>query len=204
MQLTRLANRKSRQTMNKRGSQYGNRILLLCVGALLAAGRFYCHKCKGSKVSAEIKQQILDFHRDRREGDAMEWDCDLEAKARGTMRNATTLVDYSKIGKKRGLNFFEYDKEDRKQYKEPKDIVRFVLDYWWARELYAKCNVCAYPNNRFSFAFIVESTFLNPSTPSDERENYQEIWMQLQKWQSLPICLCLRKTCLLIYGMRPP
>ncbi|EPB76645.1 hypothetical protein ANCCEY_04275 [Ancylostoma ceylanicum] len=137
-------------------------ILLLCVGALLAAEE----KCKGSKVSAEIKQQILDFHRDRREGDAMEWDCDLEAKARGTMRNATTLVDYSKIGKKRGLNFFEYDKEDRKQYKEPKDIVRFVLDYWWARELYAKCNMkektikkfgCSYKNGKvFLFACVYE------------------------------------------------
>ncbi|RCN41763.1 hypothetical protein ANCCAN_12249, partial [Ancylostoma caninum] len=96
-------------------------------------------KCKGSRASPEIKQQILKFHRTAREDKPIEWDCKLEQIARSTTKDATTRINAEKVNKKRGLNFFEYDEEDRKQFTKAGDIVKFVLDYWWSSERYARC-----------------------------------------------------------------
>ncbi|EYC26285.1 hypothetical protein Y032_0010g1067 [Ancylostoma ceylanicum] len=131
-------------------------ILLLCVGASLAAEK----KCKDSKVSPEIKELILDYHKDRREGDAMEWNCGFESKAEGTLKNSTTRVDWKKINRKFGFNFFEYNKADREQYTVPKDIVRFVLEHWWSNELYAKCNMKEKTIKKFGCSYKDGDVFL--------------------------------------------
>ncbi|KAL6732542.1 hypothetical protein Aduo_003293 [Ancylostoma duodenale] len=117
-------------------------------------------ECRGSRVSPEIKKQIVEYHKQRREIHPIEWDCRLEEIARGTMKNATTRVNTEKVGKRRGLNFFEYDKQDRKQYTEAKDIVNYVLEYWWSSEHYARCNMKDKTMRKFGCSYKDGDVFL--------------------------------------------
>ncbi|RCN41769.1 SCP-like protein [Ancylostoma caninum] len=98
-------------------------IFVLCFGTLLAAET----KCKGSKVSPEVKQQILDYHFARREGDGVEWDCGLEAKARGLLKKGGK-IDKDKVARRHGVNVYEIKKETE----TIKDLVNRVLGQWWS------------------------------------------------------------------------
>ncbi|KAL6732538.1 hypothetical protein Aduo_003290 [Ancylostoma duodenale] len=107
-------------------------ILVLYVGALLAAET----KCKGSVISNEVKQQILDYHTARREGDAVEWECELEAKARGILKKGGK-IDTSRVGRGRGVNVYEIKKE----VETTKDLVNRVLGQWWSSSKETNLNI---------------------------------------------------------------
>ncbi|RCN47280.1 SCP-like protein [Ancylostoma caninum] len=129
-------------------------ILFLCVGAVLAAGPI----CKDKKVSPEIRQQILDYHLARREGDAVEWDCGLESKARGLLKKGGK-IDTSKVSKKRGVNVYEI----RKEFETTKDLVDKALRRWWSSSKETNLNMrnrnnkkvgCSYKDTKTDFVIV--------------------------------------------------
>ncbi|KIH62526.1 SCP-like protein [Ancylostoma duodenale] len=114
-------------------------ILFLCAGVLLANGQ----ECKGSKVSAEIKNQIVDYHTKHREIHPIEWDCRLEEIARATMKGSE--INTSKINKKRGVNVYEI----RKEFETEKDLVNRALRRWWSSDLKSRKNMGNKDNKKF-------------------------------------------------------
>ncbi|RCN41768.1 SCP-like protein [Ancylostoma caninum] len=89
-------------------------ILLLCVSPLLAAGS----DCADSVVSAEVKQQIIQFHNQRRGRFPVFWDCALEGEARITTGPSTHNTG-------RGVNVIKIDKQ-----KDDKASVNKALEQW--------------------------------------------------------------------------
>ncbi|RCN47283.1 SCP-like protein [Ancylostoma caninum] len=129
-------------------------ILFLCVGAVLAAGP----ECKDKKVSPEIRQQILNYHFERREGDAVEWDCGLEDKARGLVKKGGK-IDTSKVPKGRGVNVYEIKKENE----TTKDLVDRALRRWWSSSRETNLNMrnrnnkkvgCSYKDTKEDFTIV--------------------------------------------------
>ncbi|EYC26280.1 hypothetical protein Y032_0010g1063 [Ancylostoma ceylanicum] len=127
-------------------------ILFLCVGSLLAAGP----ECKDKKVSPEIRQQILDFHKQRREGKAVEWDCGLEDKARGILKTGKSgKIDTSKVSKNRGVNVREF----RKEFEDAKTFVDRALRHWWSSDLNSKKNMANPQNKKIGCSYKEDDVF---------------------------------------------
>ncbi|EYC26291.1 hypothetical protein Y032_0010g1070 [Ancylostoma ceylanicum] len=110
-------------------------ILFVCVGTLLAEEQ----NCRNSRITPELKRQIVEYHLQRREVHPIEWDCKLEKEAQRSLNG-------KKVDEKRGINTFKYDK---KQYKEHKDIVNFILGQWWSEGKQTNLNMRNANNKKF-------------------------------------------------------